>query len=1217
MSWFCYSTPSICKEGNVLTINYCDGRGSVDYCFDSDEWGFVSDNGDYIDAEDIDCSSNQSYNSQWTVGSENYYTISYFGKSYQVSFEIKENPVESISFTLAEPIALVEGVNGRYENHLVWDEETDDEYVDGQWFLYNTPSIYRNGNIITVNYNDDRGSVEYYYSDEGAFVSKDGDYIASDYFNCSSNQSYDNQWTVGGENYLTVSYFGKSCQVPVEVKENPVESISFTPAEPIVLTEEIDGNWTYEWVWNEATEEDIEVLWFCYDTPSIYRSGNTITVNYSDDRGSVDYCFDSDEGAFVSRDGDYIDLDYINYSSNQSYNSQWTVGGENHLTVSYFGKSCQVSFEIKENPVDSISFTSAQPYIITEETNGYLEKHWACDEETGNEYVDGEWFCYYTPSIYEDGNVLTVNYNDGRGSVDYCFDTSKWAFISAEGDEIKTDKINTFINQSYDNRLYLGDHSFTLSYNGKECKVSFTIVKNPVESISFTPAQLIVLTEGIDGYYQKHWVWDEETETEYVDEEWFCYYTPSIYEEGNILTVNYNDGRGSVDYTYSRINDTDWIWAFVSKDGDTISQNYIESDLIQSFENRLPIGENSFSLSYMGRKCEVSFTTVKNPVDSIYFTPAMPLTLIEGFDGFYQENWVYDEETGNEYVDGEWFRYYTPPIYREGNKLTVNYNDGRGSVDYVCVFDRSNYGYIYSNDEYGELSNDINTYLEQSYDNQLSLGENTLYLKYMNRVCEVPFTIIENPVESISFTPANPIIFNLNENGYYETHFAWDEEKEETYVDGEWFCYYTPSIYEEGNILTVNYNDGRGSVEYICQYDEDEDWHLYVNSEHGELKYYIDVYLEQSYENQLSVGENIFTIRILNKECNVPFLIVDPDAVCKHENLYDAVVENRVDATCKEPGRYDEVIYCKDCEEEVSRVEKQLEKLPHTEKTVNAKAASCTESGYTGDVVCSVCNEVISKGTVIAKLAHKKVVDKAVAATCTKTGLTEGSHCSVCGTVIKKQTTVAKKAHTYKNVITKADATKKKSGKITPTCSVCGAKGKANTIAYPKTATLKFTSATYTGKAIKPSVTVKDSKGKTISSKYYTVSYKNNKNVGKATVTITFKGNYTGKITKTFTINPKGTSISKLSAKSKGFTATWKKQATQTTGYEIQYSTSSKFTSKITKTIKVTSAKTVSKTVSKLKASSKYYVRVRTYKTVSKTNYYSAWSKALSVKTKK
>ncbi|MGN0653597.1 MAG: fibronectin type III domain-containing protein, partial [Oscillospiraceae bacterium] len=277
------------------------------------------------------------------------------------------------------------------------------------------------------------------------------------------------------------------------------------------------------------------------------------------------------------------------------------------------------------------------------------------------------------------------------------------------------------------------------------------------------------------------------------------------------------------------------------------------------------------------------------------------------------------------------------------------------------------------------------------------------------------------------------------------------------------------------------------------------------------------------------------------------------------------------------------------------------------------QSPTCTKTGV--KMFDCGCGE--SYRETIAKLAHKTVVDKAVAATCTKTGLTEGSHCSVCGTVIKKQTTVANKAHTYKDVITKADAGKKKSGKITPTCSVCGKKGKATAIAYPKTATLKFTSATYTGKAIKPSVTVKDSDGKVISSKYYTVSYKDNTNVGKATVTITFKGNYTGKITKTFTINPKGTSISKLTAKSKGFTATWKKQATQTTGYEIQYSTSSKFTSKTTKTIKVTSAKTVSKTVSKLKANSKYYVRVRTYKTVSKTNYYSAWSKALSVKTKK
>lgn len=167
---------------------------------------------------------------------------------------------------------------------------------------------------------------------------------------------------------------------------------------------------------------------------------------------------------------------------------------------------------------------------------------------------------------------------------------------------------------------------------------------------------------------------------------------------------------------------------------------------------------------------------------------------------------------------------------------------------------------------------------------------------------------------------------------------------------------------------------------------------------------------------------------------------------------------------------------------------------------------------------------------------------------------------------------------------------------------------------------LSKTSYTYNGKAQKPSVTVKDSKGNKIAASNYTVTYASGrKNVGKYSVKITFKGNYSGSKTLYFTINPKATTFSSVTAKSKGFTVKWKKQATQTSGYEIQYATDSKFT-KNKKTVTVSKNSTTSKTISKLKAKKKYYVRIRTYKTVKvngkSTKLYSSWSKAKSVKTK-
>lgn len=156
---------------------------------------------------------------------------------------------------------------------------------------------------------------------------------------------------------------------------------------------------------------------------------------------------------------------------------------------------------------------------------------------------------------------------------------------------------------------------------------------------------------------------------------------------------------------------------------------------------------------------------------------------------------------------------------------------------------------------------------------------------------------------------------------------------------------------------------------------------------------------------------------------------------------------------------------------------------------------------------------------------------------------------------------------------------------------------------------------TYTGKALtqKPVVKVDDKVLKAGTD--YTVTYKNNKKVGKATVTITGKGNFTGSIKKTFKINPKGTTISKLVPKKKAFVAKWKKRTTQTTGYQILIATNAKFT-KGKKTVTITKNGTTFRKITNLKAKKKYFVKIRTYKTVNGVKYWSAWSKYKTVKTK-
>ena len=266
------------------------------------------------------------------------------------------------------------------------------------------------------------------------------------------------------------------------------------------------------------------------------------------------------------------------------------------------------------------------------------------------------------------------------------------------------------------------------------------------------------------------------------------------------------------------------------------------------------------------------------------------------------------------------------------------------------------------------------------------------------------------------------------------------------------------------------------------------------------------------------------------------------------------------------------------------------EEHTHNLTLVAAKAATCTEGGKEAYYKCEGCGKFYED-----VLGTKEITDLA------------------------SWGNIAKIAHTTKQTVTKATPTA--NGKIVNYCSVCKKTLSTTVIPNASSIKLKATSLTYNGKVRTPKVIVKDRTGKTlVKNTDYTVSYaKGRKYVGKYAVKITFKGKYSGTKTLYFTIKPKATSISSLTAGSKKFTVKWKKQATQTTGYQVQYSASSKFSK--AKTVTVGKNTTVSKKISKLSGKKKYYVRVRTYKTVKingkSIRIYSGWSKAKTVTTKK
>lgn len=247
--------------------------------------------------------------------------------------------------------------------------------------------------------------------------------------------------------------------------------------------------------------------------------------------------------------------------------------------------------------------------------------------------------------------------------------------------------------------------------------------------------------------------------------------------------------------------------------------------------------------------------------------------------------------------------------------------------------------------------------------------------------------------------------------------------------------------------------------------------------------------------------------------------------------------------------------------------------------------------------------------------------------------------------------------HSYSKTPVIKAATTSASGSVSYICNNCK-KAKSTTIAKIKEVSLSAASFTYSGSAQKPSVRVTDSAGKEISDSNYTVTYSNSQSceIGTYSLTVLFKGNYSGSITKSYEItkvkqdatadsgknsngNSKGSQVGNQNAageqneiktgkvskskrlkmgrikvknkKKRRVRVTWKKLS-KVTGYQVQYSLNKKF-----KKAKKVRTKKGKYTIKKLKKKKRYYIRVRAYKKSGKKKVYGTWSKVKKIKIKR
>ncbi len=709
----------LCQEGNIFSLEYSDGT-HVEYMYKSEFDDFFDESGNSLDIWNYwSLYSDQSEENQWSAGVHYFTLYDYnYGFSVKIPVTIKENPIESISYTPVETIELIENVDGYWSGG-----EMVEIGGEPEWFEYSFPT--KNGDILTINYSDGT-SLDFVFEEYAGFIDSDGNTISSYDIRRYSSQSYENRWGAGNSYKFVISYMGRETSVPVTIVENPIESISYIIEAPLEFVEEVEGQWREDVIWDDEFGEYIDSKYFDYDFYywMIYDQLASVTINYKDGASKTYYSSEEDN-CFKAEDGEtlgyYNESEYDYIFDCEADTRNWKVGSDNYYTFTCLGIETNIPITIIENPVVSVSYTPAKPIELIEYADGYWNGTWIWNEDDyTEEYV--EWFSYDTgvSDIFKNGDIITVTYKDGTVTEYECRagyssgGSGEWysIFIDKDGNELprgnEHDITNFTNNQSYDNQWTVGnEYNLSFKYMGRETSVPVKIIESPLKSISFTPAKPIVVVEMIDGYghdmldYFRYW----------------CRYE----QVGNTITVNYTDGT-SKDFIYKG---TEWI----SADGEELDSYYLYMRTDQDNNHWTEPGEYNFDIYYMGVKTEVPVTLIENNVKAVSIELAQPIVY----------NWlpdVADNPDGTSYYVSE------ETIRKDGNKIILQYKDG-SVVEYTWsseAYSIYNEGWCDSNNNF--LYHPIYVWDDQ-YENPWEIGDdNYIYVECMNQTTTVPVTLV-------------------------------------------------------------------------------------------------------------------------------------------------------------------------------------------------------------------------------------------------------------------------------------------------------------------------------------------------------------------------------------------------------------------------------------------------------------------------------------------
>lgn len=414
---------------------------------------------------------------------------------------------------------------------------------------------------------------------------------------------------------------------------------------------------------------------------------------------------------------------------------------------------------------------------------------------------DGNGNEYYDYDINYANPMITVKYSNGTETEKSLSDWQSegvifyYSPVFAEGE----------------NLWKAGSHKYLLTYleYSLTCYMDVTVVKNPVDSISAVITGKNSFYENTHGYINK----DEN------GEEYYYYSADWIMREIFMptLTVNYNDGRGSVTVKYG-----DWD-SFQEQTG-----YHIEISDSQ-YTKHWTLGENTLTLSCLGIECELPFTIKEFPIKSI--SAAATATIAEG--DTYTRHITYED--GSEIS----YEYYEPELTHPTITLTLADNTTE-------VYEWENYYKI--SEKYG-----LHPYFEseQSADVKWEAGVHTATVCFGNLTADFEVEIIGNPIESFSVIPTKKLIENINGvNG--------EDENGNSY-----FNYYIFDTQPRYIIKLKNENEPRIY----------ESWQSYqIYQDFGTSVSIID---NQSYNNQFKLGKNTLEAKFMGLTTDYVFEITE------------------------------------------------------------------------------------------------------------------------------------------------------------------------------------------------------------------------------------------------------------------------------------------------------------------------------------------------------